>query len=66
MELTEEMLRIIAENLTDLRLRVDLLQKVALHAVNVEAFEKLVKQARETPSFQESCDRALEELKGHR
>jgi hypothetical protein len=65
MELTEDTMRIIAMNIADLRLRLDLLQRVVIREGPVaEGFDKLVEQTRETPEFQEICDEILEQLKG--
>jgi len=65
MEVTEDTMRIIAMNIADLRLRLDLLQRVVIREGPVtEGLENLVKQTRETPEFQAACDQILEQLTG--
>lgn len=64
MELTDDMLKRIADNLADLRLRVSLLEQiVAQHHPESEEFEDIVKQATETPDFQQFRTQILEQLK---
>jgi hypothetical protein len=65
MEFTEDMLVRIADNLADLRLRVSLMgQIIAQHHPESEEFEEIVKQAIETPDFQQFRAQVLEQLKG--
>jgi hypothetical protein len=65
MEFTEDILKRIADNLADLRLRVSLLEQiVAQHHPESEEFEEVVRQATETPDFQQFRTQVLEQLKG--
>jgi hypothetical protein len=66
MELTEETLRIIADNMTDLRFRLEILKKVVIQGGVAEQFDALVKKALASPKFQERCDEAFAILKGDR
>ena len=72
MELTEDMLERIANLITDLRLRVNLLQQMAsskrgkLDGGKFDEFEKLVVQYRGTPEYRQIYDDVLGSLKsGH-
>ena len=65
MEFTEDLLRRIADNFADLRLRVSLLgQMVTQHSPASEEFEEVVQQATETPDFRLFRTQVLEQLKG--
>jgi hypothetical protein len=65
MELTDDMLRRIANNFADLRLRVSLVEYlVTEESPAAKQFEKVVKQAVDTPDFQLFRNQILEQLKG--
>jgi hypothetical protein len=64
MELTEDMLRRIANNLGSLKLRLDLLQQMLTQrGEKVEEFEKLEREA-DSPELRRICDEIFEQLKG--
>jgi hypothetical protein len=66
MELTEEMLRRIANTIGELRLRIVLTQVMALVTKETrEELEEVVKKTQETPEFQEACDEIFAQLKGN-
>jgi hypothetical protein len=65
MELTDDMLRRIANNFADLRLRVSLVEYlVTEESPAAKQFEKVVKQAVDTPDFQLFRNQIFEQLKG--
>jgi hypothetical protein len=66
MELTEHTLRTIADNLTDLRLQLNILKRLVLSEKEIEEFDNLVERGRETPKFREGCDQTFEALKRSR
>jgi hypothetical protein len=64
MELTEDMLRRIANNLGSLKLRLDLLQQLLTQrGEKLEEFEKLEREA-DSPELRRICDEIFEQLKG--
>jgi len=64
MELTEDMLRRIANNMGSLKLRLDLLQQMLTQrGEKFEAFEKLEQEA-DSPELRRICDEIFEQLKG--
>lgn len=64
MELTEDMLRRIANNLGSLKLRLDLLQQILTQrGEKFEEFEKLEREA-DSPELRRICDEIFEQLKG--
>jgi len=65
MELTEDMLRRIANNLGSLKLRLDLLQQMLTQrGEKLEEFEKLEREA-DSPELRRICDEIFEQLKGN-
>jgi hypothetical protein len=65
MELTEEMLKRIAGNIADLRIKVMLLQEVVVQmGADREALEKIANQTLDGPEFQKARDLVLEQLRG--
>ena len=64
MELTEDMLRRIANNIGSLKLRLDLLQQILTQrGEKLEEFEKLEREA-DSPELRRICDEIFEQLKG--
>jgi hypothetical protein len=64
MELTEDMLRRIANNLGSLKLRLDLLQQLLTQrGEKFEEFEELEREA-DSPELRRICDEIFEQLKG--
>lgn len=68
MELTEDMLRRIANHIVDLQTQIDSIENVItqMPGVDPQFFERQVQQARESPDYQSICDRLFEQLKGDR
>ena len=65
MELTEDMLRRIANNLGSLKLRLDLLQQMLTQrGEKLEECEKLEREA-DSPELRRICDEIFEQLKGN-
>ena len=65
MEFTEDMLRMIADNLTDLRARVSILQQVTIREDNAAAYNEMLNKFLESPKFQEECEKSYQILKGN-
>lgn len=65
MELTEDMLKRIAIDIADLRVRLNLVQQVLNQlGVNSQEFDQVVKQTAEKPEFRRFCGDIFEQLKG--
>jgi hypothetical protein len=65
MELTEEMLKRIAGNIADLRVKFMLVQEVLVQmGADREALDKVMNQALDGPEFQKARDLVLEQLRG--
>ena len=65
MELTEEMLKRIANQFADLRLRYSLIREVLIQmGANSDELDRIARQATEGPVFQKACALALEQLRG--
>jgi hypothetical protein len=65
MELTEEMLKRIANNIADLRLKFSLVRHALIQlGVNSQELDRATSQAQETLEFQRIRDHILEQLKG--
>jgi hypothetical protein len=63
MEMTEDMLRRLVTNITELRLRLGLLtQMVTRQAPMSPQFEETVNKAIQEPVFQQLCDQLFEEI----
>jgi hypothetical protein len=65
MELTDDMLRRIANNFADLRFKYGLLRQVAVQmGVNPAELDRATNETLETPEFQQLRDQIFEQLKG--
>jgi hypothetical protein len=65
MELTEEMLKRIAGNIADLRLKFGLVREVLIQmGANQKELDRITNQVLEGPEFQKARDLVLEQLRG--
>jgi len=63
--LTEDMLRRIANNIADLRLKFSLVRDALVRmGANLEELDRIADQELEKPEFQQLRDQILEQLKG--
>ena len=63
MEITEDMLRRLVTNISELRLRLGLLTQMVTKEVPLSPqFEDMVSRATQEPIFQQMCDQTFEEI----